>query len=413
MVTRAQIKDFPDSPGVYLMKDAEGRVIYVGKAVSLRKRLRTYFGGEALPVKTRILMRGVRSVEVRETRGEHEALLLESELIKELRPRFNISLKDDKSFPYIKVTRERFPRVTIGRRRHLRDDADYFGPYTNAKVLRQALGMLRRSFPFCSCRRFPRKVCLNYHLGLCPGPCAGKVSEKKYRRIIGRLEDFLLKKDTPLIEELAGRMRRLVARQRFEEAGRLRDQLQALSLLISLKKLDADKDVFAETDFRKLGLRGEPRRVEAFDISNIAGDQAVGSLVTFAAGRPRKDGYRRFRIKTVSGIDDYAMMREVVRRRYRRLLEENGTLPDLVLIDGGRGHWEAARGVLESLGLKIPLIAIAKNEELLYTRENAEPVRLDRASPALHLIQRVRDEAHRFAVAYHRLLRKKKSLGVS
>jgi len=411
MVNKKKIKTFPDTPGVYFMKDRAGEIIYVGKAVSLKKRVASYFNRRALGagLKTDVMMSYVADIAYQQVPTEHEALLLEAALIKKYQPRFNISLKDDKSYPYIVVTRETFPRVFIGRRRkHAEDDADFFGPYTSASLLRRALKILRKSFPFCSCRRFPKKPCLNFDLRLCPGPCQGKISRRRYRAVIRSLEDFLTRKHTELVEALSRRMQRLVARERFEEAAKLRDQLEALSILVSMKK-GPWSGVDKEDDWVRLGVKREPRRIEAFDISNTGPEEAVGSMISFLDGRPDKDNYRRFRIRAVSGIDDYAMIREVVGRRYRRLLEEHLNLPDLVVIDGGAGHLAAARGVLRDLGLALPMIAIAKEEELIYTGMRSTPIRLERSSPVLRLIQAVRDEAHRFALKYHRLLRTKKA----
>ncbi len=411
MVNKKKIKTFPDTPGVYFMKDRAGEIIYVGKAVSLKKRVASYFNRRALGagLKTDVMMSYAADIAYQQVPTEHEALLLEAALIKKYQPRFNISLKDDKSYPYIVVTRETFPRVFIGRRRkHAEDDADFFGPYTSASLLRRALKILRKSFPFCSCRRFPKKPCLNFDLRLCPGPCQGKISRRRYRAVIRSLEDFLTRKHTELVEALSRRMQRFVARERFEEAAKLRDQLEALSILVSMKK-DPWGGVDKEDDWVRLGVKREPRRIEAFDISNTGPEEAVGSMISFLDGRPDKDNYRRFRIKAVSGIDDYAMIREVVGRRYRRLLEEHLNLPDLVVIDGGAGHLAAAGGALRDLGLALPMIAIAKEEELIYTGMRSAPIRLERSSPVLRLIQAVRDEAHRFALKYHRLLRTKKT----
>jgi len=411
VVDKTKIKDFPDSPGVYLMTDDQGEIIYVGKARSLKKRVASYFFPQEHSLKTGVLMSYVRDISFEELPGEHEALLRESELIKKHQPRFNISLKDDKSYPYIIVTHEDFPRVFIGRRRkNVAQDADFFGPYTNARLLRRALKILRRSFPFCSCRRFPKKPCLNFDLGLCPGPCQGKISRRRYLGIIRRLEDFLTRKDADLIEDLSRRLQKLVRAERFEEAARERDQLEALSMLSALKKSPAET-MRELDDWEKIGLKREPRRIEAFDISNLGGQESVGSMVSFWEGEPDKDNYRRFRIRTVGGIDDYAMIREVVGRRYRRLLEERARMPDLVLIDGGAGHLAAAREVLSSLGVSVPLVAIAKEEELIYTGKRKMPVRLESSSSALRMIQAARNEAHRFAVKYHHLLRDKKTFG--
>ncbi len=410
MVKKEVIKDFPDAPGIYIMKDKEGEVEYVGKALSLKKRLRSYFSKQD-SIKTQIMLNLIKEIEFRQTASEHDALILEAKLIKEYQPRFNTILKDDKSFPYIKITREDIPRVFIGRKRKTEGTVDYFGPYTSAKLLRRALNTLRHSFPFCTCRRPRKKPCLNYHLGLCAGPCHKKISKKGYLDIIKGLQDFLLKKDPELIEELSVKLRGLVREERFEEAARARDQLQALSLLISLKKIDAKKVLNLETGFQRLGLKKEPVRVEAFDISNIGVKFSVGSMVSFYRGKPDKNNYRRFKIKTVAGIDDYAMIREVVYRRYRRLSSEGAKMPDLIIIDGGAGHLQAAREALLRLALDIPIIAIAKSQDLLYTIRNKGPVKLAPQSGALRLIQRVRNEAHRFALNYHQLLRKKDAFG--
>lgn len=407
MVSKETIKSLPDSPGVYLMKDQAGEVIYVGKALSLKKRVKSYFLKTQDSIKTRVMLTYVKDVSFVETASEYDALVLESKLIKEYKPRFNISLKDDKSFPYIKVTHEKFPRVLIGRRRKAQEDADLFGPYVSAKLLRRALNILRKSFPFRSCRKFGARACLNYDLKLCKAPCRSRISQKAYARMIRRFEDFLMKKDSDVIAGLSSEIRSLSKRREYEKAARVRDQLEALSILVSLKNTDSRKLLKIHDDFSVIGLKKEPRRIETFDISNITDRFAVGSMVSFYGGVPDKDNYRRFKIRAVSGINDYAMIQEVVRRRYRRLLEENLSLPDLIVIDGGVGHLEAARAVLEELSLKIPIIAIAKKEELIYTVRNKEGLRLERSSLLLRLIQAARDEAHRFALKYHHLLRKK------
>ena len=410
MVTKKKIKNFPDVPGVYLMKDREGQVIYVGKALSLKKRVGSYFLKFQASIKTQIMLSCVDDIGYIQTTSEYEALILESHLIKKYKPRFNISLKDDKSFPYIKVTREDLPRVFIGRRKRGEEHIDDFGPYTSAKLLRRAVNILRKSFPFCTCRRPPKRVCLNTHLGLCAGPYQKKISKRKYLEIIKNFEDFLMKKDSDLIDELSVKMRHLVSEEKFEEAAQARDQLEALSLLISLKKIDAKKILFFDSDFQRIGLNKEPLRIEAFDISDIGGNLAVGSMVSFYKGKPDKDHYRRFKIRTVCGIDDYAMIQEVVRRRYERLMLESKAMPDLIVIDGGAGHLETAHRVLKSLKRNIPIIAIAKNQERIYTVKDKSPIQLGRDSSVLQLIQRVRDEAHRFALKYHRLLREKDTL---
>jgi excinuclease ABC subunit C len=409
MVTQQEIKNFPDVPGVYLMKDKEDQVIYVGKALSLKKRVRSYFLKNQTSFKTQIMMGYVHHIDFIRMASEHDALISEARFIKQYKPRFNISLKDDKSFPYIKITREDIPRVFIGRKKKEHEAFDYFGPYTSAKLLRRALAMLRKSFPFCTCRRFPKKVCLNYHMGLCAGPYQKKISRQEYGKIIKGLEYFLLKKDDDLIEELSRQMRAAVTQERFEDAARLRDQLEALSLLVSLKKIDARKVLSVSDDFKALGLRNEPMSIEAFDISNIGGQLAVGSMVSFLNGVPDKSRYRRFKIKTVAGADDYAMISEVVRRRYARLIKENKQMPDLIVIDGGPGQLGAGYSVLKELKLDVAIIAIAKREELIYTVKHKNAIKLTRDSKVLRLIQSLRDEAHRFALKYHHFLRARKT----
>lgn len=404
---RSIIKSFPDAPGVYLMKDADGEVIYVGKAVSLKKRVVSYFLRTRNSIKTGVMMSYVKDIRYVRTPSEYDALVLESKLIKQYKPRFNISLKDDKGFPYIKITHQEFPRVLIGRVKKEFEAADFFGPYTSAGLLRRALNILRKSFPFCACRRFGSKTCLNYDIKLCAGPCQGKISKRAYLRIIKNLEDFLSKKDSQVIGDISARMRRCSQKREYEKAARLRDQLEALGILICLKKIDA-KNVFKiSDDLEKIGLKKEPSRIEAFDVSNIGADFSVGAMVSFFDGRPDKKNYRRFKIRAVKGINDYAMMKEIVLRRYRRLLRDSACLPDLIVIDGGPGHLETARQALGSLEIKIPMIAIAKKEELIYTISRKEPSKFERHSCVLRLIQSVRDEAHRFALSYHRLLRKK------
>ena len=408
MVAKEKIKNFPDKPGVYLMKDSEGGVIYVGKALSLKKRVSSYFLKFQPSVKTQVLLSYCRSIDRIVTSSEHDALILENDLIKQYKPRFNISLKDDKSYPYIKITKDDIPRVFIGYRRKAAENVDHFGPYTSSKLLRRALAILRKTFPFCTCRTFPKRVCLNYHMGLCAGPYQKKISKAGYRNIIKALGDFLTKRDTDLIDDLSSKMSGLVKAEKFEEAARVRDSLEALSILASLKKTDARQTSYGlapepTDDLSALGLDKEPKRIEAFDISDIGGTLAVGSMVAFKDGKPDKSNYRRFKIKTVLGNDDYAMMAEVVRRRYGRLV----TKPDLIVIDGGLGHLEAVLRVLKELDLKLPIIAIAKSEELIYTVNHKNPVKLSADSGVLRLIQRARDEAHRFALKYHHLLRSK------
>ncbi|MFC1709101.1 GIY-YIG nuclease family protein [Candidatus Omnitrophota bacterium] len=400
MNIRKKIKALPTGPGVYLMKDAKGRVIYVGKAANIKKRASSYFTKSHLPYKNEALVKQVDNIEAIDTDSEHEAFLLESRLIKQLKPRYNISLRDDKTFPFIKITRHSFSRIFIGRKKPS-ENVEYLGPYTNSKSLRLALKSLRRVFPFCTCRKFPKKECLDFFLGLCSAPCTNRISQRDYKKNIRDLKHFLKKGSKSLIKDLQKRMRLFSKNKNFEEALKLREKIKALSILCEQTKPGS---------WQMLGLDRQPRRIEAFDVSNLFGDEAVGSMVTFLDSQPHKDGYRRFKIKAVKGIDDYKMLREVLSRRYSKVVREGLTRPELIIIDGGKGHLNIARQETISLGLDITIIAIAKEQELIYTVFKNRPINLDRDSVVLQLIQRVRDEAHRFAVKYHRLLRKKKAL---
>ena len=394
----------PDSPGVYLMKDASGEIIYIGKAKSLRKRVNSYLVRD-LSAKNLRLMAVVKDIEYRPCPSESMALILEASLIKERKPKYNVSLRDDKSFPLVKITNEEFPAVYITRKRE-RDGAKYFGPYTNAALLRQALKIIRGYFPYRSCKTLPKKACIYYRIGLSPAPCIGKISREEYVKIIKRISLILEGKGLELIKDLTAQMRERAKERRFEEAGQLRDKIIALSAF----KPSGDSFQSALNELQEaLRLPCLPQRIEAFDVSNISGRQATASMVSFYNGLADKDNYRRFRIKTVSQSDDYKMMAEAVRRRYSRLKRENRPLPDLILVDGGRGQLSAAKKELEALGLEIPIVSLAKREEEIYTISGPRLIRLKNNSPALRLLQSIRDESHRFALKYHRLLRKKKA----
>jgi excinuclease ABC subunit C len=411
---KSQLKDkisaLPDSPGVYKFKDAAGTIIYIGKAKSLKKRVQSYFS-RYLDAKTQALVARIADVEHLFVSTESQAQILEAALIKENRPQYNIDLKDDKSFPWVCITNEKVPLVSICRNkkasRGKNDTAAYFGPYTNAALLRQALKVIRHIFGFRSCGTLPKQPCLYYRLRLCPAPCAGKISAAQYREIVREIEMFLDFRHEELIAKLTDAMDQAAQGQRFEEAGRFRDQINALSAVWSESSDRKSADELEDLG-KLLGLPGLPERIEAFDISNISGTNATGSMVSFFRGIADKNNYRRFRIKTVAGVNDYDMMREVVRRRYRRLIDEKRPFPDLVLIDGGRQHLAAAKDELRKLGITLPLVSIAKDRENIYMADKDVPVKLPFDTPALNLIRRIRDEAHRFAITYHRLLRKKK-----
>ncbi|OPY37946.1 MAG: excinuclease ABC subunit C [Methanoregula sp. PtaU1.Bin051] len=503
----------PHSPGCYLFLDAEGTILYVGKAKDLRKRVASYFTKADHDVKTIRLLERVVSVDFLITTTEEEALILENNLIKKHQPRYNIDLKDAKRFAYIEMSKEEYPRIGIARR--TTGDAVYFGPFTSAAERDAVLKVARRIFRMRSCRKLPKRACLRYHLKSCSGPCVGAISEEDYRRQADNAALFLKGKGNELISSLKEEMAERSARQEFEQALALRNQINAIEKLSErqqvekVKAIDQDviayrhsggmvflmvfsfekgrlvgkqeysfeageefleeflvqyyadrvppaeiilqdviggavseylakkrgktvtvtvpragdkkkqidlaltnidyvflKDNIKTSELKKaLGLPDLPEVIECFDISHLSGTSVTGSMVQFRGGKPDKKNYRRFRIRTVEGIDDLAAIEEVVRRRYRRLCDEGSDLPDLIVIDGGKGQLTSALEVLGDLGLKIPVLALAKKEEDVYLPGEILPRRLDRKGPALRYLQEIRNEAHRFAVAYHTLLR--------
>ncbi len=547
---RDRLAALESAPGVYLMKDAQGRVIYVGKASSLRNRLRSYFGSQAgMDAKTRELVEHVADFEVIRTDTPTEALILENELIKRYRPRYNIMLRDDKTYPFIRVTNEPFPRV-IATRRVVQDGSRYFGPYPSAGAVHRTLDLLKRLFPYRACdieiTGTASRPCLYYHIGRCVGPCIGAVSQEEYRKVIENVVLFLEGRADDVIARLREEMVTAAEALDFERAARLRDELRAIEHVLQQQKIvtgtnesfdvlavaqSAGGDACVQVGFVRNGKllgsehylmvgarvddppsailtsfvqqyyaqassippelvlqypldemetvsdflarrRGEPvcltvpsaglrrelvemiaksaqqnleqyrvrwlndeqrttlaleelaealrldrlpRRIECFDVSQLQGTNVVASMVVFEHGKPKKSDYRKFQIKTVEGQDDFAAMREAILRRYRRALageqtEAWQTLPDLVLIDGGKGQLNAAREALASLGLALPVAALAKEHEELYVPGRSAPIVLPRDSQALFLVQRIRDEAHRFAVTFHRARRTRTAL---
>ncbi|PIP20125.1 MAG: excinuclease ABC subunit C [Candidatus Omnitrophica bacterium CG23_combo_of_CG06-09_8_20_14_all_40_11] len=423
---KEKIATMPDAPGVYSMKDKTGQVIYIGKAKSLKKRVQSYLG-RGLSSKTVALMSNVYDIEYQLCQNESLALLLEASLVHKYKPKYNVSLRDDKSFPVVKITNEEFPAIYITRKR-IADGSRYFGPYTNAKLLKVALKIIRRNFPYRSCKKLPQKACIYYRLKLSPAPCISKISKENYAKTIENICLILEGKTGALIKKLSQEMNLKSKEQKFEEAAKIRDQIEALSAMAQsssrfsrkdesrtflLRSVSCSRKVRDELEDLKnlLPLKKLPQRIEAFDISDISGKEATGSMVSFYKGLPDKNNYRRFRIKTVQTIDDYKMLAEVVKRRYSGSLKEELALPDLILIDGGKSHLSVANKELEKLGSKIPLVSIAKERENIYIKDRINPIRLDSDIPALNLLRRIRDEAHRFALAYHHILRRKKTLG--
>ena len=548
----------PDKPGVYLMKDARGDVLYVGKAQSLRNRVRSYWqkqapGGEVHRIRS--VIDRVADVEVTQTDSVSEALLLEANLIKRYRPRFNVRLKDDKSYPYIKITlADDFPRVERTRKL-VNDGSRYFGPYASASSVDESMNLVRRLFPFRTCTidikdgvRALQRPCLLYHIKRCQGPCITAIGADDYRADIEQVELFLEGRQETLVKALGKEMSAAAERTDYERAAALRDKIRAIERTMESQKMAAfarteldllglarqdnqaaiqlfvirdgkmiGRDVFmleaareasddevlasfleqyyaragsvprevyvpaviadaadveaflghrrggpvhlrvpqrgekrellalatrnaGETLAREqarwladhgktlaaleelaeaLGLSGPPLRIEGYDISNFGGSESVGSMVVFEDGKPRSGEYRRFRIRTVSGPNDFASHQEVLRRRFRsaRTGEEGveearrWAMPDLVIVDGGKGQVSAAKEVLDELGLHdLPLAGLAKEREELFLPDRADPVLLPATSPALYLVQRLRDEAHRFAITYHRDLRARRGV---
>ncbi|MHC4063878.1 MAG: excinuclease ABC subunit UvrC [Planctomycetota bacterium] len=430
---RDTISRFPKTPGVYLMKDGSGRVLYVGKAKDLRSRVSSYFQDSADLLNTRgpeiaRMASMVTDIDFLDCETEVDALLSEARLIKDIQPQFNAQLKDDKTFPYVEITiRDDFPGVYVTRTPRPKGTKLY-GPFTNAFGVRQAINALQRVFRFRTCeleiqaddesRRFFRP-CLLHAIKQCTAPCADLIGKDAYRKDIDRLKKFLASKRSVVLRQMKKEMEAAAVDQRFEEAAELRDRIKAIESLSLAGTPDehVQPEVFfidPTAGLEKLGelldMDQPPRSIEGIDIANLQGDESVGALVCFLDGRPFKNGYRRFRIKTIEGIDDYAMIREVVTRRYQYAACGEELYPDVILIDGGLGQLHAALEAFGEMNLRPPMvISLAKREEEIYIQARSKPVRLPRNNEALRLLQQVRDEAHRFAQHYHHILRRKKT----
>jgi len=422
--------EFPHAPGVYLMKDESGRVIYIGKAKDLRKRTGSYFRKTALDdPRTAPMVAEIRDIDYLACESEVDAILNEARLIKDIRPKYNRDLKDDKSFPYLQITvREEYPRVEITRTPRSKG-VRLFGPFPSASHLRGALVVLQKIFRFRTCgliirdgdiRRREYRPCLLVSIGQCSAPCAERIPREEYRRNIRRLCEFLNGKKGKLLSDIKREMAEAASERRYERAAVLRDQFQALESLKDRGKIDVhlQPEVFQIDPKRgMLGLQKifhldeMPRIIEGMDIAHLSGQQTVASVVRFIDGMPFKPEYRRYRIKTVEGIDDFASMAEVVSRRFASATPENSP-PDILLIDGGKGQLHAALKALEHAGSRPKLIiSLAKRDEEVYIPGQEEPLCLSRKSWALRLLQSVRDESHRFAQHYHHILRRKSVLG--
>ena len=402
-----RILTLPTRAGVYLFLNRESHILYIGKARSIRKRVRGHFRFFGEMSKAGKMLSEVNRIDFIETPSEAEALLLEASLVKEKMPKYNQELKDDKSYPFLKITAEEYARLLIVRKRKP-DGSKYFGPYTSVALLRQAVTMLRREFPLRTCKKLPKKVCLMYHLKLCGGPCEGQQSKADYLATVKELEAFLEGHRSALVTSLSRRMKEHAGKKEYEEAKVFYEQIRALSVIPAGRAEKHDPlDVLALMK-EALALPRAPKRIEGFDISNIFGKEAVGSMVVFLDGRPARREYRKFKIKTVRAIDDTRMMKEVITRRYSGSLSQTTPLPDLILIDGGKGHLSAAKEALDAMDLSEPVVmSIAKQHEHLFLPKRGGPVILPQSSPVLHLLRHLRDEAHRFAIQYHRKLHKK------
>ena len=426
-----KVRTFPTTSGIYLMKDAQGRVVYIGKAKNLRSRAGSYFQ-KAAELDSRI--KGwngeVVDIDYLEADSEVDALLMEARLIKDIQPKHNAIQKDDKSFPYLQITTgEDYPRVNFTRQ-PLDRGVKLYGPFPRAKSLRGAIQVLQKIFKFRTCSLDidadnPRwrwfRPCLLASIDQCTAPCNLRIDSEAYKKDIRRLRLFLDGKKEAVLAEMEEEMKEASRERLFEKAARLRDELKALKNLNLRGNLaeHAQPEVFYQDP--KKGLRGlqkvlkldkMPRTIHGVDIAHLGGTETVGSLVTFIDGLPFKPGYRRYKIKSVQGVDDFASIREVVSRRIQALQERDEPFPDIWMIDGGKGQLSAALNAFEALGVTPPtLISLAKQEEEIFVPGRSESIKLSRRSFSLRLLQYVRDEAHRFAQHYHHMLRKKRTFG--
>ena len=427
----AKVKDFPTTPGIYLMKDQAGRVIYVGKAKNLRARAASYFlKGAAEEQRTAAWIHEICDIDFVETESEVDALLAEARLIKDVQPRHNRDMKDDKSFPYLMITtREDFPRVEVTRE-PLSSGVKLFGPFANAGALRGAVQVLQRIFKFRTCsldieeedeRWNWFRPCLLASIDQCTAPCNLRITKDEYRRDIRRLQLFMEGKKATVLRQMRQEMQEASQSLQFERAARLRDEIRLLETLDERGELDThvQPEVFyidpkkGLTGLRKVfKLNETPRTIEGVDIAHLGGNETVASVVQFLDGLPFKPGYRRYRIRGVDGVDDFRSIHEVVARRYQQLRDSDNPFPDILLIDGGKGQLNAAVAAFDELEITPPtLLSLAKREEEIFIPGEAAPKKLSRHSFALRLLQYVRDESHRFAQHYHHILRRKSTLG--
>ena len=434
----AQARALPTRPGVYLMKDAKETVLYIGKANSLRNRVGSYFVQSVdLGPRKQPMLNLIVDFDVIECESEWEALLTEARLIKDLRPRFNSMMLDDRTFPYLAITmRDDFPGVFITRTPsdHQFKGAKVFGPFTSVTALRESVQLLQRVYKYRTCtldinaddpKNYSFRPCLLHAINQCTAPCANKITKDDYRRDIKDFTRFLNSKRSVMLRQMGKEMDEASENRQYERAAVLRDQIKAIEKLDDRDKkakidskwqpevtvFAADPSEGLQSLQKILGIDEAIRCLEAIDIAHLQGGETVGSKVCFIDGRPFKDGYRRYKIKTATASDDYMAIREVVSRRYRDAGDGNELYPDVILIDGGLGQLHAALEAFKQLEMKPPMvISLAKKEELIYVQQRSEPIKLGRENAGLKLCQAMRDEAHRFAQHYHHILRRKTTL---
>lgn len=421
--------EIPPKPGVYVFRDRFGNVIYVGKAVNLRRRLGNYFQparAAKADIKTRSLIKSIDDWAFHVVRNEEEALILESRLIKDYAPKYNILMRDDKRYPLLRLNlQDKFPTFTKVRFERKNDPALYFGPFPNGSALQSTLEFILRHFKLRSCKydepdEETIKRCMKRAVRDCSAPCCGKISPEDYRRQVENALEILKGNTKELCAELDEEIKSASAELKFEKCARLRDVKQNLLAVFGPKVRRFDNAVLPERDDetsgiaamkqlqKELGLAKVLDTIICFDISNIMGTLAVASMVCFRNGHPDRSSYRHFRIRTVEGSNDFAMMKEAITRHFGRLIRENRPLPDLLVVDGGKGQLSSAVDALIEINCPVlPVIGLAKREEEIFLPGRSESVLLSRSNPALKVLQSLRDEAHRFAITYHKHLRQK------
>lgn len=412
---KRKITNLPTDPGIYQFFDDQGNLLYVGKSISIRKRVASYFAKSNLGPKTNQLVAKIADIKYIKVTSEFEALLLESNLIRQYQPFYNTISKDDKSPIYIRITNGDVPLIELTRKTPPSSSKRSFikGPFPSAKTTRQILRSIRRIFPYCH-HKNPKKPCLFVHLGLCPYPYQGSEAKQQYEKTIKNIKNLLSGKSKQLVRDLRNEMVAYSKDERFEKANMIKNQLQKLEYVTTTYRLPREYleqptlvDDLTKTRLvdlkEKLSLAKVPRRIECYDISNISGKLATGSMVVFLSGRPQKDQYRRFKIKFKNTPDDFEMIRETLARRFKNSWPE----ADLIIVDGGKGQLSAAVEIAKKYSKSMPIISLAKKLEEIYIPNKPEPIKLPKESPARQLAQALRDEAHRFAITYHRLLRSK------